>query len=85
MRVTEVFFLHHFQEVLDMVDWPVQAAPSPFSARDWEVLWRRLSAVIRMEFLENFQGLLSPSVALNIGCREKLSFGICQLCLVQDY
>lgn len=60
------FFLHHFQEVLDVVLWPVQAAPNPFSARDWKVLWRRLSAVIRMEFLENFQGLLSPSVVLTL-------------------
>lgn len=41
--------------------------------------------MIRMEFLENFQGLLSPTVALNTGRREKLSFGICQSCLVQDY
>lgn len=36
------FFLHHFQEVLGIVHWPVQPAPSPFSARDWEVLWRKL-------------------------------------------
>lgn len=79
------FLFHHFQEVLGIVLCPVQAASSPFSARDWEALWRRLSAVIRMEFLENFQGLLSPSVALNIGHRINLSFGIWQLCLVQDY
>lgn len=85
MTRVRVFFLHHFQEVLDIVHWPVQAAPSPFSARDQKVLWRRLFAVIRMEFLENFQGLLSLSVALSIGHREKLSFGIYQLCLEQDY
>lgn len=66
-RFTAAFFLHHFLEVLDIVHWPVQAAPSPFSARDWQVLWRRLSAVIRMEFLEDFQGLLSPSVILTLG------------------
>lgn len=85
MGVTEVFFLHHFQEILGIVHWPVQATPSPFSGRNCQVLWSRLSVVIRMEFLENFQGLLFPSVALNTGRREKLSFGICQLCLVQDY
>lgn len=79
------FFLHHFPEVLDIVHWPVQAAPSPFSARDWEALWRKCPVVIRMKFLEDFQGLLSLPVALNTGHREKLSFGICQLCLVQDY
>jgi len=72
-------------EVLGLVHWPVQAAPDPFILRDWEDLWRRLSAVIRVELLENFQGLLSPSVVLNAGRRVKLSLGIWQSCLVQDY
>lgn len=82
---THRFFLHHFQEVLGLVDWPVQAAPNPSCPRDWEDLWRRLSAVIRVEFLRNFQGLLSPYVLLNIGHSVKLSCGIWQSCVVRDY
>lgn len=70
------FCFHHFQKALDLVHQPVQAAPDTFSPREQEDLWRSLAAVIRVQFLENFQGLLSPSVVLNIGDRVKLSLGI---------